>query len=169
MTMTGFHRKVLTGVLIFLLPVFLIGCTSPPAWHQPVTLERSAGKDLQSEEAGGIGPSEEAKQPVVEEIRIPAFERKAPEKMLPPSQPIDPRRLTMANQPVTLNAERMPLSDFVIYALGETLKVAFVMDEKMMNCPVCGALLDPRTLCQLLQTRPGQPFIAGIVGNRQQQ
>ncbi|OPY18742.1 MAG: Type II secretion system protein D precursor [Syntrophus sp. PtaB.Bin075] len=133
MTMTGFHRKVLTGVLIFLLPVFLIGCTSPPAWHQPVTLERSAGKDLQSEEAGGIGPSEEAKQPVVEEIRIPAFERKAPEKMLPPSQPIDPRRLTMANQPVTLNAERMPLSDFVIYALGETLKVAFVMDEKMMN------------------------------------
>ncbi len=130
--MTGFHRKVLTGVLIFLLPVFLIGCTSPPAWHQPVTLERSAGKDLQSEEAGGsVLPRRQSS--LLLRNQDSCLRTEAPEKMLPTQQPIDPRRLTMANQPVKLNAERMPLSDFVIYALGETLKVAFVMDEKMMN------------------------------------
>ena len=32
-----------------------------------------------------------------------------------------------------INAEKMPLSDFIIYALGETLKIAFVMDEATMN------------------------------------
>ena len=32
-----------------------------------------------------------------------------------------------------INVERMPLSNFIIHALGETLKVSFVMDQKVMD------------------------------------
>jgi general secretion pathway protein D len=32
-----------------------------------------------------------------------------------------------------INVEKMPLSDFIIYALGETLKVPFITDQKVMD------------------------------------
>jgi general secretion pathway protein D len=34
---------------------------------------------------------------------------------------------------VTINVENMPLADFIVYALGETLKVPFIMDENTMK------------------------------------
>jgi len=107
---------------------------APPHWKEPVTLERSSENERQSQAGADTELTAAEKRTPVEEIQIPVFEKKTPEKKLPPPAPvIDARRLTMVDQPVTLNAERMPLSDFIIYALGESLKVAFVMDEKMMN------------------------------------
>jgi general secretion pathway protein D len=105
-----------------------------PRWRQHVSLDRPAGTEKQGE-IGGSGDSEAAAmRPPVEEITVPAFERKAPQKKLPPPvKPIEAHRVTMVDTPVMINAERMPLSDFIIHALGETLKVAFVMDEKMLN------------------------------------
>jgi len=105
-----------------------------PRWRQHVSLDRPAGTEKQGE-IGGSGASEPAAmRPQVEEITVPAFERKAPPKKLPPPvKSIEAHRVTMADTPVMINAERMPLSDFIIHALGETLKVAFVMDEKMLN------------------------------------
>jgi len=105
-----------------------------PRWRQHVSLDRPAGTEKQGE-IGGSGASEPAAmRPQVEEITVPAFERKAPPKKLPPPvKSIEAHRVTMVDTPVMINAERMPLSDFIIHALGETLKVAFVMDEKMLN------------------------------------
>jgi len=133
MTTMGLRKQVLPGVFTLLILILLNGCLTQPRWHQPVNLERQPGTDAKGELAGGVDSLAAEKKPDAEELQLPTFERKKTEKRLPPSQPIDPRRLTMVDQPVILNAERMPLSDFIIYALGETLKVAFVMDEKMMN------------------------------------
>lgn len=133
MTTMGLRQGIIPGVFILLILILLNGCLTQPRWHQPVNLERQPGKDTQADLAGGVDSLGAEKKPDAEELQLPTFERKKTEKRLPPSQPIDPRRLTMVDQPVILNAERMPLSDFIIYALGETLKVAFVMDEKMMN------------------------------------
>jgi len=73
------------------------------------------------------------KAPTHEFLKPPAFERAAPEKKLPLRKPIDPKIIALAKGPVTINVEKMPLSDFIIYALGETLKVPFVMDQKVME------------------------------------
>src|SRR5690606_34673595 len=40
---------------------------------------------------------------------------------------------------------------------------------QLLDLVADGALLDPRALRQLLQTRPGQPFVASVVGNRQEE
>ena len=78
---------------------------------------------------------EEAKEeaPAFEVLKPPEFKRAKPEKRLPPAKPIDPGRLALAKGPVMINVEKMPLPDFVIHALGETLKVSFVMDQKVMD------------------------------------
>jgi len=128
------YRKIVSCTSVLLCFMLFGGCTTPKQGYKPVTLERSSGENERKNEDGlGTGSASATMQPAIEELKLPAFEKKVPEKRLPPSQPIDARRLTMGDQAVTLNAERMPLSDFIIYALGETLKVAFVMDEKMMN------------------------------------
>lgn len=141
-------RRLLSSFSLALLLCLLLlgGCMAPPRWHQPVTLDRSSVKEEQGLPGEGAGPEAAAQRPPVEEIKIPVFEKKAPEKRLPPSQPIDPRRLTMVDTPVSLNVEGMPLSDFIIYALGESLKVAFVMDEKMMSNKTPVSLRMPQPL-----------------------
>jgi len=128
------QRKTLSALLVLLCILALSGCMNQPRWRQHVSLDRPAGTEKQGE-IGGSGASEPAAmRPQVEEITVPAFERKAPPKKLPPPvKSIEAHRVTMADTPVMINAERMPLSDFIIHALGETLKVAFVMDEKMLN------------------------------------
>ncbi|MDY0187337.1 MAG: type II secretion system secretin GspD [Syntrophus sp. (in: bacteria)] len=128
------QRKTLSALLVLLCILALSGCMNQPRWRQHVSLDRPAGTEKQGE-IGGSGASEPAAmRPQVEEITVPAFERKAPPKKLPPPvKSIEAHRVTMVDTPVMINAERMPLSDFIIHALGETLKVAFVMDEKMLN------------------------------------
>lgn len=128
------QRTTLSAVFVLVCILALSGCMNQPRWRQHVSLDRPAGTEKQGE-IGGSGDSEAAAmRPPVEEITVPAFERKAPQKKLPPPvKPIEAHRVTMVDTPVMINAERMPLSDFIIHALGETLKVAFVMDEKMLN------------------------------------
>ena len=113
---------VLSGLL------FISGCATTETVHKPITLERPVQKSpaLPAEE-----PKEKA--PVPEVPKPPAFERAVPEKSLPLREPFDPKRLTQTKGPVMINVEKMPLSDFVIYALGETLKVSFIMDQKVMD------------------------------------
>jgi len=134
MKKTDLLREFLPWISIFLSFLLIGGCTTTPEMYHPVKLERKTANGMPGGAGEGAESVEAAKKPPVEEIKVPSFEKKVPEKKLPPPiQPIDARHLTMIKSPVTLNAERMPLSDFVIYALGETLKVPFVMDEKMMN------------------------------------
>jgi len=78
---------------------------------------------------------EEKKQELeYEEINLPKYERKTTPKPLPPPQKkLDLSALVQIKEPLVVNVESMPLSDFIIYVIGETLKVMFLMDEDVMK------------------------------------
>ena len=65
--------------------------------------------------------------------RLPGYEISAASKAAPVKEPLDPKLLVTTREPVMINVERMPLPNFIIHALGETLKVSFVMDQKVMD------------------------------------
>jgi general secretion pathway protein D len=118
---------ILSGVFFI-----VCSCAPSPLVIKPITLERAPRESGQA----AVDETQAAKTKGTAEYEVlkpPAFQRTAPEKKLPPREPIDPKRFTATDVPVLINAEKMPLSDFVIYALGETLKIAFVMDEATMN------------------------------------
>jgi len=124
-------RKIVHSVLSFLFVVLLAACAVPEKVYKPVTLERPPQGAIRQGEASP--PAEKIKPAQVEEIKGPVTRPPTPEKPLPARQPIDPRGFVLTDAPVMINAEKMPLPAFIIYALGETLKLPFVMDEKAMN------------------------------------
>ena len=120
------------------LSILLIssGCATTKLAPKPATLEKETvvQKPAQAEKPPAVGTEEtKEKVPAHEVVKPPAFERAAPEKKLPLRKPIDSKSIALAKGPVTINVEKMPLPDFIIYALGETLKVPFVMDQKVME------------------------------------
>ncbi len=124
-------RSLLLLSTLFWLMVVCAGCAGPANTlvPTPITLEARAETRKSADELQAF----ERKAPGYEMLKPPAFEKTAPEKKLPPREPADPKRFKITNEPVMLNVEKMPLADFVIYALGETLKIAFIMDEPTMN------------------------------------
>jgi len=79
---------------------------------------------------------EEEKKPIVqyENISLPKYERKTPPKPLPPERKqLDLSALVQTKEPLMVNVENMPLSDFILYVLGETLKVSFATDEDVLK------------------------------------
>ncbi|MGD0281201.1 MAG: secretin N-terminal domain-containing protein, partial [Dissulfurispiraceae bacterium] len=95
-----------------------------------------------------------------EELQMPEIKKSLSQKPLPPKVervPIDLKRITHVEGNVILNAESMPLSDFVIYALGETLKITFFMDETVM------AMKNPVTL-RMTQEMPADKALEFTVG-----
>jgi general secretion pathway protein D len=122
-------KKTYTACYLVLSTLFFIsGCATTEVTHKPITLERPVQKSpaVATEE-----PKEKAPVPGVP--KPPTFERAVSEKSLPLREPIDPKRIALSKGPVMINVEKMPLSDFIIYALGETLKVSFIMDQKVMD------------------------------------
>jgi general secretion pathway protein D len=116
--------------LILILIGLISGCATPEKPYKPITLERSTEYPPQPSE---LSDSTANKLRTEIPIESPNFAKEARPKPLPPMEFIDPKQLTMTTSPVMINVEKMPLSDFIIYALGETLKVAFVMDEALMS------------------------------------
>ncbi len=114
--------------LLLSLLVLGSGCATTELSLKPITLERP----VQKPEAVGTEVARE-RVPAGEAPSPPAFERTVPEKSLPIKERIDPKRIALSKEPVTISVEKMPLSDFIIYALGETLKVSFVLDQKVMD------------------------------------
>ena len=114
--------------LLLSLLILGSGCATTQIATKPITLERRVTKPevVRAEEAKERGPAREVPN-------SPVFERTMPERSLPLKERIDPKRLTLSKEPVTISVEKMPLSDFIIYALGETLKVSFVLDQKVMD------------------------------------
>ncbi len=102
----------------------------PPLLEKPdeKVVQREAPKveELSVVKAKESPPSSEIPQ-------APSFEKTVSEKKLPVKKALDPKSVTLAEGPVLINVEKMPLPDFIIYALGETLKVSFVMDQKLME------------------------------------
>jgi len=72
-------------------------------------------------------------QEQVQELALPEFIKEKKPKPLPPREPIDPKKVVRIETPVLINAEAMSLSDFIIYALGDILKVTFFIDEPVKN------------------------------------
>ena len=127
--------KEMKNPLIYfvVLCVFFIsvGCTQLVTFPKPVTVERTAEETQTITSRRTALP--EKKGPDYEPLQTPVFKKTEPARALPPRTAIDPKLITMFQGPVTINVENLPLSDFIIYALGETLKVSFVMDEKVMK------------------------------------
>ena len=123
-------KRILFLILAGIISV-VFGCAQNQVVIKPVTLDRAPQKSEQ--------PADEAQATKggdttgYEELKPPAFSKTTPEKKSAPREPLDPKRLITTDAPVMINAEKMPLSDFIIYALGETLKIPFVMDEATMN------------------------------------
>lgn len=109
------------------LLLICIGCSAKPILYKPITLEARTETQKDAE------MSVERKAPGYEDLNLPDYEKAAPAKQLPPREPLNPNRFNHTMENVLINAEKMPLSDFVIYALGETLKITFIMDEATMN------------------------------------
>jgi general secretion pathway protein D len=92
-----------------------------------------------------------------EELASPTFGKGAPPKPLPKSEPIDPAKVVHVTKPVLLNAEGLPLPDFIVYALGETLKVTFDIDESVVK------MKDPITL-RMTQEMPPAQVVEVVIG-----
>ncbi|KJU87471.1 hypothetical protein MBAV_000327, partial [Candidatus Magnetobacterium bavaricum] len=73
-----------------------------------------------------------------ETLQMPSYERTAKDKAAFELHPVDPKRLALEDKPVMINVDGMALSDFIIYAVGDALKVTFFIDEavKGMKTPV---------------------------------
>jgi len=128
--------KINIGLYLFLSMLLLsYGCASKGVVYKPDTLEKTVQKTPAKVEIPPPSKTEEAKEkaPGYEDLKPPEFKRGVPEKRLPIKEPFDPKRLALTKDPVMINVEKMPLSDFIIYALGETLKVPFITDQKVME------------------------------------
>ena len=122
-----------------MLFIFFInfGCaTTEKIQKGPPLLEKPDEKVVQREapKVEELSVVKAKESPPSSEIpKAPSFEKTVSEKKLPVKKALDPKSVTLAEGPVLINVEKMPLPDFIIYALGETLKVSFVMDQKLME------------------------------------
>ena len=128
-------------LLIYLLIlIFLFSCSAKEPFKmlkEQTFTEVSQKKEKQEvliEEKNEEKEPKKEKEVQHEEISLPKYERKTPSKPLPPPQKkLDLLALIPVKEPVIVNVESMPLSDFIIYVIGETLKVMFLMDEDVMK------------------------------------
>ncbi|MEK6684059.1 MAG: secretin N-terminal domain-containing protein [Nitrospirota bacterium] len=119
--------------------LLLSGCAGLPSSAGPLKGEPTAPPA----QTGAIGTGEEAAPPgerpsgKVETLILPDYERPQSETPVLLS-PIDPALLGLEDTPVMINADGMPISDFITYAIGNSLKVPFFMDEavKTLKTPV---------------------------------
>jgi general secretion pathway protein D len=131
----GLTMMLKTRNAFFILPVLAViftvmGCAPSQMVYKPVTLPKPEEKVQVAEEKPQVAA---IKAPSYEHLTPPVFKKAEPVKTLPPRTPIDPKLVSMYPGPVTINVENMPLADFIVYALGETLKVSFIMDENVMK------------------------------------
>jgi general secretion pathway protein D len=131
-------RKICIVYCLFLTVLLLnFGCaTTEKIQKGPPLLEKPEEKVVQRpapkvEELSVVKAKESP--PSSEIPKAPSLEKTVSEKKLPAKRALDPKSVTLAEGPVQINVEKMPLPDFIIYALGETLKVSFVMDQKLME------------------------------------
>lgn len=143
----------------FILVLFLcIGCASTKgikdAAVSPDTEKTSAVVSAEkagtSEAVSGEAPTIQ-KTDQVEYLPLPEFKKSPGPRPLPPQrpkEPIDLNKVLHIEGNVMLNAEAMPLSDFIIYALGDTLKITFFIDEQVK------AMKNPVTIRMTRETPP---------------
>jgi general secretion pathway protein D len=142
---TACREKLFISSFISLCSLWLIlfslsGCATTKGTNQPPA-EQTEAAAVASEKPQAQGEikadlEEPKKIQRVQEMSFPDFTRAPAPKLLPPKiekEPIDAKKIAHAEGNVIINAEAMPLSDFVIYALGDTLKITFFIDEQVKN------------------------------------
>jgi len=137
MVKRGLGRSHLLICLVLFMALAFCGCGQKKIVYKPLTLQ----KPPQVASAPETAPAGDkiAAKPSYEILQSPHYEKPTPkvpaapvpEKKAPAA--FDYSRIGTVKGTVVLNAESMPLSDFVVYALGETMKVTFFMDEKVMS------------------------------------
>lgn len=137
------ETKKLVVCFFLIFTLFLSSCEKPLKLEPP--LEISPKKEELANQTEEISIKKEKMEiPEKEIVNIPSFEypKKWETGKLPPAvseekkeekAPIDAKALVGVKGPVILNVENMPFSDFIIYVLGELLKVAFIIDEDVKN------------------------------------
>ena len=116
----------ITWIIIFLM---LSGCATAPFSYKPVTIDQ---QKKNSEEPRELSNNPD-NTPLVETIKTQTYDQKAPVSRRPPKQPLNAQKLKAVEGTVSINVNRMMLPEFVIYVIGETLKIPFVMDQGMME------------------------------------
>ncbi len=167
---TACKKKFFISALIPLCSLWLIfsivsGCASTKEGQPSVSGEGNppAAGNITNEanNAATLQPAEQHQnKQQYEEVLMPEIKKYLTTKPLPHKVervPIDPKRITHIEGNVILNAESMPLSDFVIYALGETLRITFFMDETVMS------MKNPVTL-RMTQEMPADKVVEIVVG-----
>jgi len=124
--------------LLMLLVLFLSSCeTSEPLKLSPPLTVPKNSKSASAQQLQTIQQTQQnqtRQEPSFEEITLPKYETKLPQQQpLPQKVPIDPKTLVNIKAPVLVNVDNMPLSDFIIYVMGETLKVTFFMSDDIMK------------------------------------
>jgi len=140
---------------VFLMVFFLgLGCASTRKAATPEVTPPPA-RNATEQTKSSLPP--ELTEGQAEELASPTFRREVPPKPLPKSEPIDPAKVVHVAKPVLLNTEGLPLPDFIVYALGETLKVTFDVDESVLK------MKDPITL-RMTQEMPPTQVLEIVIG-----
>lgn len=112
-------------MIILMLP----GCATAPFSYKPVIIDQQREKTEQTKEVSNNLDN----TPLAETIKTQTYDQKAAIRQRPPKQPLNAQKLKAVEGPVSINVNRMMLPEFVIYVVGETLKIPFVMDQAMME------------------------------------
>lgn len=162
-------KKLISKVALLLgLLLVLISCSKPLKPQPPLSIAERKG-EAKVESAEILPLTNETKvtkldrEIQMEKLESQEFFRKWERGPLspvpPPPQPekkeeeltldkisLKPELLLGVKTPVHLNVESMPLSDFIMYALGELLKVAYLIDEDVKNMKKPVTLRMPQAL-----------------------
>jgi len=113
----------------------MAGCAglqkTPPA--APGVAQAEAQSPPETKTEPEVAEEKKREAPSAEQIVLPKFEKATPPKVLPPSQPIDPKRLVPTEEPLMINVDGMPLPDFITQGIGGTLKVSVYIDDQVKN------------------------------------
>ncbi|MCX8042436.1 MAG: hypothetical protein N3A56_08135, partial [Thermodesulfobacteriaceae bacterium] len=155
-------QKTFWFIVYFLSLVLITNCSKPLKLEEPLTFkkEKLSKESLENKTDTELTLRELSKERVEksfiepEPLLKPQYRTQLTQKPLPPppeekkeeKPPLDLESLVGVKDPVVINVESMPLNDFIIYALGELLKVPFLMDEEVMKTTLPVTLRLPRAL-----------------------
>lgn len=122
-------KRHVLKILLIMIILMLSGCATAPFSYKPVIIDQQREKTEQTKELSNSLDN----TPLAETIKTQTYDQKAAIRQRPPKQPLNAQKLKAVEGPVSINVNRMMLPEFVIYVVGETLKIPFVMDQAMME------------------------------------
>lgn len=122
-------KRHVLKILWIMIILMLSGCATAPFSYKPVIIDQQREKTEQTKEVSNNLDN----TPLAETIKTQTYDQKAAIRQRPPKQPLNAQKLKAVEGPVSINVNRMMLPEFVIYVVGETLKIPFVMDQAMME------------------------------------